>query len=106
MESRAQIEGFFLGIMRIQFHKGRKEGVSDGSNAYMFVGGRDKKFKSSTLKSLKALMTSLFWSSSDSKGRSDGVEDGRRFMEVPTSYYGRWRRKHSRETDYQTAWRI
>ena len=56
MESRAQVEEFLLGIMRILFHQGRREGVGDESNIYLFVGGGDWKCKNSNL------MTSIFWS--------------------------------------------
>lgn len=41
------------------------------------------------------------------KGGSDEVEDGRRLMEVPTSYCGKWRREYSRKTsNYHRAWRV
>lgn len=48
-----------------------RDGVNDGSHAYMFLGGRKKLLFSGIVGR----------SSTETKGRSDGVEDGKRSMD-------------------------
>lgn len=62
----------------------------------MFIGGRKRLIFSGIIGR----------SSTENEGRSDGIEDGKRLMEVPTSYCRKWRRKYSGKTDYHTAWRV
>lgn len=98
MESRAQVEEFILGIMGILFHQSRREGVSDESNIYLLVEGRDKKCKNSNL------MTSIFGilgtSSTECEDRNDEGEDREKLMELPVSCCGKRSREQSKKISH------